>query len=180
MAAAYNEELLSRVQTWLGYSYSKRHTRENTAELHALYAAITGGSAEGCTNCNYDGYVGLLEAYERQSLRFLHPELMPESNYTLAPGFENETFVHESYSKAVTADTLTDEAAEFFISKGYGHAFVKKEGAETKSEAPKLTEKQQLQAEYKDLFAQDADEALTIPKLKEAIAAKKAELDQQD
>ncbi|TGD82875.1 hypothetical protein [Hymenobacter wooponensis] len=180
MAVAYTAETLSRVQAWLSLSLSKRHTNAGKAELHALYALITGGSAAGCTNCNYSGYVGILEAYERQALRLLHPELMADSNYSLAPGFENEQFVHEKFSSVVTADNLTDEAAEFFIKNGFEHAFVKKEAAKSEPSQPRLTEKQQAVADYKELFGEEPDAAKTAKELKELIAAKKAELDLQD
>jgi hypothetical protein len=181
--AAYSPELLSRVQTWLSYSFAKRHTAQNTAELHQLYALISGGSAQGCTNCNYAGYVAYLEAYEQHSHRFLHPETVEKSTYTLAPGYENETFVHDSHSEAVTAKNLTDKGAEFFIKQGFGHAFLKNGKPvtdEAGSQAPKLTEKQQAIADYKELFGTDVDTTLTAVKIKELIAAEKERLDQLD
>jgi hypothetical protein len=129
MAVQYSEDTLSRVKAWLSHSASKRRTRENTAELHQLYAAISGGSATGCTNCNFSNYVAILTAYERQATHHFFPTIMADSQYTLAPGYENETFVHESFSEAITAENITDKAAEFFIKNGFKHAFVKKEGA---------------------------------------------------
>lgn len=184
MAVAYTPELLSRVQTWLSYSASKRRTAGNLAELHQLYAAITGQSAAGCTNCNFSGYVGILEAYQRQSLRHLFPETVKSSSYTLAPGLENETLVHESYSKTVTADNITDEDAEFFIKNGFPHAFLKNGKvitAEAEATTPKLKTKADFQARYKELFGEDADEKLIIAQLTEAIEAKEQEqADQRD
>ncbi|TGE04757.1 hypothetical protein [Hymenobacter fodinae] len=184
MAVAYTEEIASRAQAWLDASYSKRHTNEYKAELHALYALITGNPAAGCTNCNFQGYVDILSAYVRHYQRQSTPELMANATYSLAPGFENEQFVHESYSEVVTADNLTDKSAEFFISKGFKHAFLKNgkaiEDEAAKEDAPKLTEKQKKQAEYKEVLGTDADDKLTIAQLTEAIDAKRAEHDKQD
>ncbi|MBX0290956.1 hypothetical protein K3G63_10930 [Hymenobacter sp. HSC-4F20] len=183
MAVLYTEEVASRAQAWLAASYSKRRTNEYIAELHALYGLITGNSAAGCTSCNFQGYVDLLTAYVAHFQRLQHPELMAKSAYSLAPGYENETFVHESYSEALKADNLTDKGAEFFIKNGFKHAFLKN-GKPIEDEAPaepkKLTPKQQAVADYKELFQTDPDEKLTETQLREAIDTKKKELDQVD
>jgi hypothetical protein len=176
--AAHSDELLSRVQTWLSYSYAKRHTVENKAELHQLYALISGGSATGCTNCNFAGYVGYLEAYEQQSLRFLHPELVKDSAYTFAPGYENETFVHENYSEVVSAKNLTDKGAEFFIKQGFGHAFLKNGkpvATESAEAAPKPKTKAEWAARYAEILGTEPEATLTIAQLAEAIEAKEQE-----
>jgi hypothetical protein len=179
VAVQYSEETLSRVKAWLSYSGSKRRTRENTAELHQLYAAISGGSATGCTNCNFSNYVAILTAYERQATHHFFPSTMADSSYALAPGYENETFVHEKFGEAITADNLTDKAAEFFIKNGFKHAFVKKEAAKADAGQPTLR-KADYQARYKELLGTDADDKLTIAQLTEAIEAKEAELNKQD
>ncbi|UOQ53043.1 hypothetical protein [Hymenobacter cellulosivorans] len=178
MAVNYTAELLGRVQTWLNHSATKRRTREQTQELHQLYEQITGQSAAGCTSCNFQGYVDLLQAHERQSIRFLFPETVEKSIYTIAPGYENEQFVHESYNKAVTAENLTDKDAEFFISQGFPHAFLKNGKpleAEAAAEAAPKPKKADYQARYKELHGVDADEKLTIAQLQEAIDAKEKE-----
>ncbi|SNC67342.1 hypothetical protein SAMN06265337_1918 [Hymenobacter gelipurpurascens] len=180
MRAEYSEELLSRVETWLSYSFSKRRTRDNVADLHQLYSLITGGSAQGCTNCNFSGYVGILEAYQRQSFRLLDPETVSNSSYTLAPGYEEQQFVHDAFDGVVTSENLTDKAAEFFIEKGFKHAFVKKIAPKAESEHSKPKTKADYQARYKELLGEDADDKLTIAQLTEAIDAKQAELDKQD
>ena len=45
--------------------------------------------------------------------------------YHIAPAFAGQSFVHEDWNGPVTAETLTDEAAEFFIKAGRSDAFVK-------------------------------------------------------
>lgn len=180
MAVEYTEEVASRAAAWLAHSTSKRRTRENIAELHALYALISGQSAAGCVSCGFSHYVDLLTAYVRHFQRLADPTIMADSQYSIAPGLENETFVHENYSEAITADNLTDKAAEFFIKNGYEHAFVKKEKPTTGPSTPKLTEKQQAVADYKELFGADADEKLTAKELQALIADKRTELSKQD
>jgi hypothetical protein len=181
-AVAYTEELLARASAWASLPLEERRRPAGLAELAALYGDITSAPVSSCRQCQYSDYSAVVQAYVRQASRLFHPETMPDSNYTLAPGYENETFVHESFSQAVTADNLTDEAAEFFIKAGFEHAFVKKAQPKTskpQEEPAKLTPKQQLQATYKELYNEDADDKVTSEQLKELIATKQAELDAQ-
>jgi hypothetical protein len=177
----HNAETLRRVQAWLAMPLMKKRHPDGLAELAAVYALASGQPTSHCRQCHYSDYVAVIKAYERHSLRLLHPQTMPPSTYTLAPGFENETFVHESYSEAVTADTLTDAAAEFFIQNGYQHAFLKA-GKPLEEEAPaepKRLLKADHQARYKELFGQEPDARLTVDELLKANDAKQAELDAQ-
>lgn len=174
MGVTYSQVLLDRATAYVAQPLSARRYEQGLAEVTALYSEITGQPASTCRQCQYSNYLAVVQAYIRQATRELHPETMAESTYTIAPGFENETFVHEGYAIAVTAENLTDEAAEFFIDKGFKHAFVKKAAAESpKTEGDKPpTEKQTLQARYKELHGEEADAKLTIADLKEAIKAK--------
>jgi len=175
VAVEYTQELLDRAQEYVDKSVSDRRYEAGLTELTSLYTAITGDPVGKCRQCQVSDYMSVVNGYTRAATRFLHPELMPESKYTIAPGLENETFVHEGYNKAVKAENLEDADAEFFISKGFTDAFILKAGQSADGEGdkePKLTEKQQLQARYKELFGEDADEKLTIAQLKEAIKAK--------
>ena len=177
MAVDYgNADTLRRVQAWLARPLIEKRQPAGLEELAAVYSLASGQPTSNCRQCHYSDYVAVIKAYERHSLRLLHPQTMPPSTYTLAPGFENETFVHESYSEAVTADNLTDSAAEFFIQNGYKHAFLKKEEAKAETTTPKLL-KADHQARYKELFGQEPDAKLTVDELTKANDAKQAELD---
>lgn len=177
MAVDYhNADTLRRVQAWLAMPLIKKRQPDGLAELAAVYSLASGQPTSNCRQCHYSDYVAVVKAFERHSLRLLHPQTMPPSTYTLAPGFENETFVHESYAEAVTADNLTDAAAEFFIKNGYKHAFLKKEEAKAEAATPKLL-KADHQARYKELFGQEPDARLTVDDLLKANDAKQAELD---
>jgi hypothetical protein len=171
-----NADTLRRVQAWLARPLPEKRQPAGLAELAAVYALASGQPTSNCRQCHYSDYVALIKAYERHSLRLLHPQTMPPSTYTLAPGFENETFVHESYREAVTADNLTDSAVEFFIQNGYKHAFLKKEEAKAETAPPKLL-KADHQARYKALFGEEPDARLTVDDLLKANDAKQAERD---
>lgn len=184
MAVDYsNQETLSRVQAYLALPLNEKRQPAGLAELAAVYSLASGQPTGSCRQCQYRDYVAVLVAYERQSLRLLHPETMAASAYTLAPGFENEQFVHESFEQVVTADNLTDKGAEFFIKNGFAHAFLKNGkpvGEETATEARPKTPKQQAVAEYTELFGQAPEEKHTEADLRKLIADKRAELDKQD
>ena len=177
MAVDYgNADTLRRVHAWLARPLNEKRHPAGLEELAAVYSLASGQPTSHCRQCHYSDYVAVIKAYERHSLRLLHPQTMPPSTYTLAPGFENETFVHESYAEAVTADNLTDSAAEFFLQNGYQHAFLKKEEAKAETTPPKLL-KADHQARYKELFGQEPDAKLTVDDLLKANDAKQAELD---
>lgn len=126
MATRYTAELLAQATAYVARPLSERRQPAGLAELADLYAAITGQSGSSCRQCQYSDFFSSLQSYIREATRFLHPELMTESKYTFAPGFQSETLVHESYTKKVTADNLTDEDAKFFLKNGYGHVIVEK------------------------------------------------------
>lgn len=173
----HNAETLRRVQAWLALPLTKKRSLAGLDELAALYRLTSGSTAGRCRQCQYSDFNAAVVAYERHSFRLLHPHLMANTQYALAPGFENEQFVHESYSEVVTAENLTDEAAEFFIANGFENAFVKRADAKTETEGrPKLL-KADHQARYKELFGQEPDARLTVDELTRANDAKQAELD---
>jgi len=181
-----NAALLSRVQAWLALPLTQRRSPEGLAQLAVLYSETSGSTAGSCRQCQYSDFNYALVAYERHSLRLLHPDLMAKTQYTLAPGYENTQFVHDSYNGVITAENLTDKAAEFFISKGFSKSFLKNgqpikeeasaEGTASANTAPKKL-KSDYQAEYKALFEEEAEKGLTIEQLKEAIEAKQAEME---
>jgi hypothetical protein len=171
-----NADTLRRVQAWLARPLPEKRQPAGLAELAAVYSLASGQPTSSCRQCHYSDYVAVVKAFARHSLRLLHPQPMPPSMYTLAPGYENETFVHESYREAITADNLTDAAAEFFIKNGWKHAFVKTEEAKADAAPPKLL-KADHQARYKELFGEDPDARLTVDELIRANEAKQAERD---
>ena len=178
MAVIYTEELLSRANTWLSTPLNQRRSPEGLRALAALYTDLTGESAGSCRQCQFSDFNSAVGSYSREAQRFLHPETVANSTYTLASPFQNEQLVHEKYGKVVSAENLTDKDAEFFIENGYKHAFLKNgkplSDEADKDETPKLTEKEQAQADYKAAYGEDPDQKLTIKELKEATSKKVA------
>lgn len=129
MGVTISQVLLDRATAYVSQPLAARRYEEGLAEITALYSEITGQPAATCRQCQYSNYLAVVQAYIRQATRELHPETMAESNYSIAPGLENEVFVHEGLSEAVTAENLTDKSAEFLIKHGYKHAFVLKSAA---------------------------------------------------
>jgi hypothetical protein len=125
VATNYNQELLDRATAYVGQPMDYRR-REGLAEISALYSAITGGVVGTCRQCQYSDYLAVVTTYIRLATNFLHPKLMSETKYAIAAPLAGETFTHDSYNKAVTAENLTDTDAEFFIKHGYKDAFVLK------------------------------------------------------
>ena len=172
----YSQELLDRARAYLDQPLTARRYDAGLVEIGVLYAAITGEPAAKCRQCKYSDYLAVVTAYTREATRFLHPDTMADSKYILAPGYEHEIFVHENYRQATTAETLTDEAAEFFLQHGYGHAFLRKDGqpvaaaATEGNDKPKLEKKADYQARFKELFGTEPTTALTIAQLAEHIA----------
>jgi hypothetical protein len=160
VATNYNQELLDRATAYVGQPMDYRR-REGLAEISALYSAITGGVVGTCRQCQYSDYLAVVTTYIRLATNFLHPELMSETKYAIVAPLAGETFTHDSYSKAVTAENLTDTDAEFFIKHGYKDAFVLKSG--------------QTVAEAKDADKQEADHkaAERETKLKADLSAEK-------
>ncbi|MGI4736126.1 MAG: hypothetical protein ACRYG7_13195 [Janthinobacterium lividum] len=138
MAPAYTQQLLDRAQAYTEQPLTARRSPEGLTELASIYSAITGQPVGSCRQCQYSDFLAAVANYTRSATRFLHPELMSESKYAIAPGLENETFVHESYNKVVTAENLEDKDVEFFKSKGLGKSFVlkSKKDADAAAAAP--------------------------------------------
>jgi len=181
VGVAYTQALLDRASAYVGQPLSARRYDEGLTELTSLYTAVTGQAVGKCRQCQYSDYLAAVQAYIRQATRELHPETMADSNYTLAPGFENETFVHEAYGKAVTAENLTDADAKFFIGKGFKDAFILKASQKGGAEGGASTETTEV--EHKNPVVPQADlekeqkaHQVTVKKLeteKEAHAATK-------
>jgi hypothetical protein len=178
VAVTYTQELLDKAKAYVEQPLTSRRYAEGLTEISSLYSAITGEAVGTCKQCQYSDYLAVVTNYVRSATRFLHPETMPESKYTIAPGLENEVFVHEGYNSAVTAENLTDQAVEYFISKGFKHAFILKptaEGADASEAGKKPTEKQAAQARFTELFGTQPDDKLTIAQLSEHNKAKEAD-----
>lgn len=173
MALAYTQLLYERAQAYQDRPLGQKRSPDGLAELAALWAAITGEQAGSCRQCQYSDFNAVVVAYLRASTRLLHPELMSDSAYQLVPGFENETFVDDTYGRVVTADSLTDEDAEYFIKAGYKHAFVKKTAAASVDSTPALGSltKADLQARHLEVVGSEADDKLTKAQLIEVIEA---------
>ncbi len=180
MAVNYNEQILSRAQAWLSLPLNDKRQQAGLDELAAIYSLATGQTTSSCRQCQYSDYADAVKTYERQALRHLYPDLMADSKYIFAPGFENETYVHEGYNKVVTSENLEDADAEFALKNGGKHLFVKRAEEKAPASTSKLTEKQQAVADYKVLFNADADEKLTAKEIKELIAAEKDRLEKLD
>jgi hypothetical protein len=161
--ASYTQQLLDKAQAYVEQPLTARRYEDGMATITALYSEITGEAVGTCMQCQYSDFMAVVNNYIREATRFLHPELMPDSNYTFAPQFANEQIADGRYSKVVTAETLTDKDAEALIKLGYGHVIVKKGGkeeaaaedagksttseAETKAKADLATAKADLKTE---------------------------------
>jgi hypothetical protein len=177
MATTYTQALLDRATAYIGQPLSARRYDEGLAEVTALYSEITGQPAAKCRQCQYSNYLAVVQAYIRQATRELHPDTMADSKYTLAPGYENETFVHESLSQAVTGESLTDQTAEFLIAKGFGHAIVLKSGqsASTEGDATTEVETENPLVPQADLEKEQEAHRATAKRLEEAQATHTAD-----
>ena len=174
----YPQELLDRAQAYIEQPLTARRNDAGLAEISSLYSAITGQPIARCRQCQYADYHAIVIAYIREASHFLHPETMSDSKYTMAPGYQNEVFTHENYSQAVTAENLTDEAAEFFIKNGFGHAIVKKAAAvkaDTEASAKAAAEKKAADKAAKEATEKAAKEVAEKKTAKEA--AEKAAAD---
>ena len=126
--APYTQVLLDRAQAHATRPLTDRRYAEGLSEIAQLYADITGEPVGKCRQCQYKDFLAVVTAYIREATRFLHPELMADSNYTFAPGFAGEVIADGRYTKTVTADNLTDQDAEALLKLGYGHVIVAKPG----------------------------------------------------
>jgi polyhydroxyalkanoate synthesis regulator phasin len=128
--ADYNQQLLDRAQAYVGQPLTARRYEQGLAELSAIYGDITGEAVGSCRQCQVSDFMAVVTAYIREATRFLHPEIMENSKYTFAPGFQNEVIADSRYGKVVKAENLTDKDAEKLIPLGYGHVIVLKAGQE--------------------------------------------------
>jgi hypothetical protein len=185
VAVTYTQELLDRAVAYLAQPIDQRRRTDGLADISQLVADINGQPVGSCRQCQYADHLATVKAYITQATRFLHPDTMSTSQYAIAPAFASEVFVHENYSGSVTAETLTDQAAEFFIKNGYRHAFLKDgkaipepkaaaEGGEAGKPAPAL-KKADYQLQYEQLLGEKPADSLTIAELTKAIADKQAE-----
>lgn len=128
--APYSQDLLDRAQAYASQPLNDRRYDQGLTEISELYAAITGEPVGKCRQCQYQDFLAVVTAYIREATRSLHPELMADSQYTFAPGFQAEVIADGRYNKTVTAENLNDQDAERLIKLGYGHVIVPKPGQE--------------------------------------------------
>ncbi len=177
MALLYTQEVADRATAWVTQPLSQKRSPAGLTELAALWSAIHQQPSGSCRQCQYSDYSASVAAYLREFSRLQNPTTVA-SSYSLAPGYQNETFVHEDRAEPTNASNLTDEAAEFYIKQGYGHAIVKNPAPtrhEPAGSAKPPTEKQQLQARFAELFGTQPEEKVTIAQLTEHIEAKEAD-----
>jgi hypothetical protein len=120
--APYTQELLDRAQAYVEQPLTaRRGTEQGLAELAALYSLITGEAEGDCRQCQVSDFMAAVTVYIREATRFFHPELMADSKYTFASKYANEIIADGRYSKAVTAENMTDQDAEYLLKLGYAH-----------------------------------------------------------
>ena len=176
------EELLARSQGWLTLPYPENREPGNRRELNVLYQAITGKAAD-CSHCNnwlirmaskVSDYVANPEAFTIQPTQI---EIMSntstkyrKSQAAISNGAKTVVLNHgDGMSQLINLDSMTDEEAEALLeSPQYKHNVEAVENEE--EETPKLTEKQQLQARFKELSGEDAEDKTTIAELKVKIS----------
>lgn len=174
MKADYNQALLDKAQAYIEQPLTARRYDGGLTEISQLYADITGEPVGKCRQCQYLDYLAVVTAYIREATRFLHPELMADSKYTFAPGFQNEVIADGRYSKVVKAENLDDKDAEALIKLGYGHVIVKKSSKEADAtDADDTTEVSDSEKKAKEAEGKAKDALKTE---KEAHAATKKEL----
>lgn len=138
MAVLYTQALADRAQAYLDLPLTEKRSPNGLAALAAIWSAIQQQPAGNCRQCQFSDYNATLIAYLRDFSRLQNPEAMSDSTYQFAPQFADATLTHDSYSKVVTADNLTDEDVKFFTEKGRKDLFVKKGEAHA---APDPTDK---------------------------------------
>ena len=129
MGVRYSQHLADRAQAWLALPLNEKRQPAGLEELGNLWATMQGLPPVRCRQCQYAERSASVAAYLREFSHlptFTSMSDTPASTYQLAPAYAAQTLVHEDYNKAVTADNLTDEDAEFFIGKGYVSQFIKK------------------------------------------------------
>jgi hypothetical protein len=138
MGVLYTQDLAERATAWLARpltaSPEGKRSAEGLLELATIWAAINRtGLPECLRQCQYSERAQALRNYLVEFSRHpLFPDTMLEtsqSKYQIAPDFAGQTFVDEGLSAPVTAENLTDEAAEYFIKKGRKDAFILRSSA---------------------------------------------------
>jgi hypothetical protein len=133
MGVLYTQALADRATAWLARpltaSPEGKRSAEGLLELATIWAAINRtGLPECLRQCQYSERAQALRNYLVEFSRHpLFPDAMSEtsqSKYQIAPAFAGQTFVDEGLSTPITAENLTDEAAEYFIKKGRKDAFI--------------------------------------------------------
>lgn len=133
MGVLYTQALADRAQAYVGLPLTEKRSPNGLAELAAIWSAIQQQPAGSCRQCQFSDYNATLTAYLRDFSRLSNPEAMSDSTYQFAPQFADATLTHDSYSKVVTADNLTDEDVKFFTDKGRKDLFIKKGSAAAKA-----------------------------------------------
>ena len=134
----YTQALADRAAAYLALPLTDKRQPAGLLALAEVWAAIQGLPPVACRQCQYSERTADVAAYVREFFRLQNSTTMSDtpaiSKYQLAPAYANQTFNHEDYNGTLSADNLTDEGIEFFIGKGYGHAFTERDAAAPSTE----------------------------------------------
>ncbi|KAA3438464.1 hypothetical protein [Rufibacter hautae] len=171
------EELLERARLWLQIPYPKNRATANIQELNILFNAITGRNVD-CTSCNFNAMASELQRYTlNPDSIIVYPtqqEIMANkttkyqiSKAAKANNVGTVVLVHDNgATEAITLASMTDEQADGIAnSEQFKHNVELVNHSSDEDDAPKLTEKQKLQAQYEELSGEKPDGKLTIAQL---------------
>jgi hypothetical protein len=186
VAVLYTQALADRATAWLARPLTNspegKRSAEGLLELATIWAAINQtGLPECLRQCQYSERAQAVRNYLTEfSRQLLFPDAMsdtPQSKYQIAPAFAGQSFVDEGLAAPVTAENLTDDAAEYFIKKGRSDAFILR--SQAKEEPASEPGKTEPEGDTRDYAAelkteQDAHTATTGKLQKEQEAHTKA------
>ena len=165
-------ELKKRAQKIAEFRNLKsRPTETQIREVAEVYKLITGKTFH-CNSCNFYGFIS-----EINKLLITEPIILS----TMAE--HKGKFRHDAASriiirhtkngtKVINEENLNEGDNYEFAAKNYPHLLEQPRVSKASAEEESLTPKQKLQAEYKELYEQDVDDAITAAELKQMIAQK--------
>jgi len=186
------EELIARINAWLALPMYK--DAAYLTELSEIYFLITGKRVV-CKGCNYTEMKRILKAYllnpttvQNQTLIYTQTSTLniktmanKDSKYQFTSAARKQTInlQRNGRMKAVTADNLTNEDAEYILNtprlkKNYGHNIELKPSAEAESDQDDEAELTAARIEYEEVTRQKPGNR-KLETLQAEIEAKKAE-----
>ena len=172
-------ELKKRAQKIAEFRNLKsRPTETQLREVAEVYKLITGKIID-CKLCEFYGIVS-----EINTLLKIQP--LKINNMAAKGKFKHDaasTLIirhTKNGTKSITPENINEGDNFAFVAENYPHLVEESKGSKSaksseeneEEEVQSLTPKQQLQAEYKELFGEDADDAITANELKSMIAEK--------